>query len=104
VSCRHVLAFAGQSSLAACPARQRLAVGPGQLLNQHVLVLNRRTPATTVSDLVNIARKNRDEFTFASLGIGSMGHLSSVLFAEAAGIRMTHVPYKGFSKLGVSVA
>lgn len=64
-------------------------------VNQHVLLVNTTLAVRSVAELVALAKKEPDRFTYSSPGIGSMGHLSGALFAEAAGIRMTHVPYKG---------
>jgi tripartite-type tricarboxylate transporter receptor subunit TctC len=46
-----------------------------------------------VSDLVKKAKETN--VTYASGGAGSPGHLTTELFSSAAGIQMTHVPYKG---------
>lgn len=47
----------------------------------------------TVADLVKKA--GTSPVNYASGGAGSPGHLTTELFSNAAGIRMTHVPYKG---------
>ena len=36
-----------------------------------------------------------EKLTFSSSGVGGNNHLAGALFAEAAGIKITHVPYKG---------
>lgn len=41
------------------------------------------------------ARRDPEKLTYSSAGIGSGNHLSGALFAEAAGIALTHVPYMG---------
>jgi tripartite-type tricarboxylate transporter receptor subunit TctC len=47
----------------------------------------------TLQDLVAAGRKQ--PFTFSSAGSGSPGHLAAEVFTEAAGVKITHVPYKG---------
>lgn len=51
----------------------------------------------TLQDFVMAAKAKPDELRFASAGNGSMLHLATELFAKRAGIRITHVPYKGGS-------
>jgi tripartite-type tricarboxylate transporter receptor subunit TctC len=49
----------------------------------------------SVKDLVAYAKANPDKVTYASSGNGGSPHLSAEVFSSMAGIRMTHVPYKG---------
>ena len=49
----------------------------------------------TVADLVSRARETRGAFNFASTGPGSMPHIATVALARAAGMEMTHVPFRG---------
>lgn len=48
-----------------------------------------------VKDLVVAAKRGDGAVTFASPGAGTFNHLSALLLEQTAGIRMTHVPYKG---------
>jgi tripartite-type tricarboxylate transporter receptor subunit TctC len=59
------------------------------------VVVNAAVPAATVKQLIDYAKAQPNPLEYATAGIGSLGHLSSELFARAAGIRMTHIPYKG---------
>ena len=59
------------------------------------VVVNGAVPVTTLGQLIEYAKAQPNPLEYATAGIGSMGHLSSELFARAAGIRMTHIPYKG---------
>lgn len=59
------------------------------------VVVNEAVPANNLKDFIDYARKHPGEIEYASAGPGSFGHLSSELFARAAGIKMVHVPYKG---------
>lgn len=57
------------------------------------LVCNPKVGVKTVAELVKKAREGH--LSYASGGAGSPGHLTTELFSTAAGIQMTHVPYKG---------
>ena len=59
------------------------------------LVANPKQPYATAAELVAFARQNPDKVTYASSGQGTPQHLAAVLFEQLAGVRMTHVPYKG---------
>ena len=59
------------------------------------IVVHPSLPARTVKELVALARANPGKLNYASSGRGSIGHLSAELLGSVAGIRMTHVPYKG---------
>lgn len=60
-----------------------------------VLVVNPSLQATSVSQLIELARSRKGALNFAAPGVGSLGHLSGELFKSMAKIEMTHVPYKG---------
>jgi tripartite-type tricarboxylate transporter receptor subunit TctC len=62
---------------------------------QYVLAVNPKVPANTAAELMALAKKEPDKLTFSSSGVGGNNHLAGALFAEAAGIKLTHVPYKG---------
>lgn len=58
-----------------------------------VAVVPEALPVNDLRGFIDYAKKNPT--TYATAGIGSFGHLASELFASKAGIKMTHVPYKG---------
>jgi tripartite-type tricarboxylate transporter receptor subunit TctC len=58
-------------------------------------VVGPATTATNLKEYVAWARQNPDKASFGSAGIGSISHLASELFNQAAGIQLLHVPYKG---------
>ncbi|MFI5001399.1 MAG: Bug family tripartite tricarboxylate transporter substrate binding protein, partial [Reyranellales bacterium] len=62
---------------------------------QYVLAVNPKVPANNVAELVALAKKEPDKLTYSSSGVGGNNHLAGALFAEAAGIQIIHVPYKG---------
>lgn len=60
-----------------------------------VLVVDARLPIQTLADFVQYAKANPNSVNYGSTGNGGTFHLAGELFAQQAGIRMTHVPYKG---------
>lgn len=60
-----------------------------------VLVVNPSLPAKSVKELVEFARSRPGELNFGSPGTGSLSDLCAELFDVMAGVKMTHVPYKG---------
>ncbi|WP_121492773.1 tripartite tricarboxylate transporter substrate binding protein [Cupriavidus plantarum] len=60
-----------------------------------VLVTAPSTPAKNVAELIALARAKPGAITFASSGNGQSTHLAAELFDSMAGVKMTHVPYKG---------
>ena len=52
-------------------------------------------PVTDLKSWIAWARKQPGPLPYASAGVGSFGHLTSEMFAKAAGLKMTHVPYRG---------
>ncbi len=49
----------------------------------------------TPADLLNTARAKPDTITYGTSGVGSLPHLSTELFSDAAKIQLKHIPYKG---------
>ncbi|QET05240.1 tripartite tricarboxylate transporter substrate binding protein [Cupriavidus pauculus] len=60
-----------------------------------VLVVNPKVPATTLTQVVALAKTRPNEMTFASGGTGTTSQLAGELFQSTAHVSMTHVPYKG---------
>jgi tripartite-type tricarboxylate transporter receptor subunit TctC len=61
----------------------------------HVIIASNAFPVSNLADVVDLARKNPGKFNYASAGLGSYPHLDTLKFLKAAGIDMTHIPYKG---------
>jgi len=61
----------------------------------YVLVVNKDFPAKSVKELIAMAKAKPTVINYASSGNGSTQHLFAALFAQLAGIELTHVPYKG---------
>jgi tripartite-type tricarboxylate transporter receptor subunit TctC len=60
-----------------------------------VLVVHPAFPPKTVAELVAYAKERPGEVNFASSGNGSGQHLFMAQFASMAGVKLTHVPYRG---------
>ena len=61
----------------------------------NVLLVHNSVPANSLAELIAHAKANPDKLTFASQGNGSTGHMIGEQFKVAAGIALTHVPYRG---------
>jgi tripartite-type tricarboxylate transporter receptor subunit TctC len=53
---------------------------------------------------IDLAKKNPEKLNYGSSGAGGNNHFSGSLFAAAAGVKMTHVPYKGISMAATTLA
>jgi tripartite-type tricarboxylate transporter receptor subunit TctC len=60
-----------------------------------LLVVHPSMPVKTVTDLIAAAKAKPDALTFGSGGVGSSGQMAGELFKYLAGVKLTHVPYKG---------
>jgi tripartite-type tricarboxylate transporter receptor subunit TctC len=61
----------------------------------YLVVVNPSLPVKNIAELIAYAKANPGKLFYGSAGQGSSGHLIGELFKMAAGIDMTHVPYKG---------
>ncbi|HEY7237885.1 MAG TPA: tripartite tricarboxylate transporter substrate binding protein [Burkholderiales bacterium] len=61
----------------------------------HIVVASASFPPNTIAELIAAAKKEPGKINFASVGVGSYPHLDMERFMKAAGIELTHVPYKG---------
>jgi tripartite-type tricarboxylate transporter receptor subunit TctC len=60
-----------------------------------VLSVNAAGGAKTLQDFIAAGKNGAKPLTYSSSGLGSMGHLLTELFAQKAGLKVEHVPYKG---------
>jgi len=60
-----------------------------------LIVVHPSLPVKTTRELIALAKAKPGQLTFASSGAGSITQLATELFADMAGIKMIHVPYKG---------
>lgn len=92
-----------RAKLAFDPARAIVPVAmfarAPMLLGVHVSV-----PAKSVKELIELAKKTPGSLNYGSSGAGGNNHFSGALFAAAAGIKMTHVPYKGIAPAVAALA
>ena len=61
----------------------------------NVLVTPVDSPAKSLQDLIAMARTKPGELNYGSFGLGSSPHVDTEALSTAAGIRLTHIPYKG---------
>src|SRR3954464_5966271 len=61
----------------------------------HIVVASAALPASNIAELIALAKKEPGTLNFASVGLGSYPHLDMERFMKAAGVQLTHVPYKG---------
>jgi tripartite-type tricarboxylate transporter receptor subunit TctC len=61
----------------------------------NVLIASNSLPVKSVKDLIALARKRPGELLFSSGGNGTSHHMGAELFGLLAGVKMTHVPFKG---------
>lgn len=60
-----------------------------------VVLAHPSVPAKTIPELIGLAKQEPGKLNYASAGVGSGIHLGAELFAAMAGIKLTHIPYKG---------
>jgi tripartite-type tricarboxylate transporter receptor subunit TctC len=65
---------------------------------QDVLMVAPNSPFHSIKDIVDYAKARPGEVTYASLGVGSSGHLATTLLSEVTGITLQHVPYNSFGQ------
>src|ERR1700761_4865596 len=63
----------------------------------YVLVVNPSLGVKTVAELVALAKSKPGQLNYGTAGVGVSNHLCTELFDNKAGIKMTHVPYRGTS-------
>ncbi len=70
----------------------------------NVLVVPANAPYKTFGEFVSFAKANPMVLNYGSAGVGSNGHLAMEMLEAAAGIKLTHVPYKGMPQAVADVA
>ena len=60
-----------------------------------VIVASANSPYHTLADIVKESKAHPGSINFASAGNGTVGHLAAESFQKVAGIKLTHIPYKG---------
>jgi tripartite-type tricarboxylate transporter receptor subunit TctC len=64
----------------------------------NILVVGQQVPAKSLKELIDLAKAKPGALNYGSAGVGSASHLNGELFASAAGLKMVHVPFKGFAE------
>ena len=70
----------------------------------NMLLANSNIPVASLPELITYARARPGKVSYASAGIGLSGHVGTELFAQAAGIQLLHVPYRGSAPSGQAFA
>jgi tripartite-type tricarboxylate transporter receptor subunit TctC len=61
----------------------------------YVMVVNSALGVKTLEEFVTLARSRPGALNYGTAGVGAANHLVTELFASKAGIKMTHIPYRG---------
>ena len=69
-----------------------------------LLAIHPSVPAKSVKELIAVAKRTPGGLNYGSSGAGGNNHFSGALFASAAGIKMTHIPYKSIAPAVTAVA
>lgn len=67
--------------------------------NQMALIVKPDSPFKTVRDIVDAARGKTDGLTYAATAVGTITHLAAAALADAAKIKLNHVPFRGDGEL-----
>lgn len=91
------VAFAFNPSIYKLPYNSATAFAPVASLGTGpvVLAVTPSLPASSVKDLLALAKRKPGELFYASAGVGSFQHLASALFKLQSGVDIVHVPFKG---------
>ena len=108
----HALLGHTSSYPATAAVRAKLPFDPGRAIvpvamlarAPMLLAVHPSVPAKSVKELIAVAKRTPGGLNYGSSGSGGNNHFSGSLFAAAAGITMTHVPYKGISMATTALA
>ena len=79
------------------PYRPIEDINPISLVSEapYVFVTSAEHPAQTLQQMLELARKQGGSITYGTPGVGSGPHLTTELLAQRAGVKLTHVPFRG---------
>ena len=108
----HVLLGHTSSYPATAAVREKLPFDPARAIVPIAMIarapmmvaIHPSVPAKTVKELVALAKKDPGGLKYSSSGTGGNNHFSGALFASGAGIKLTHIPYKGISQAMTALA
>jgi len=81
------------------PATDFTFVGMLGVIANVLLVNPQAVPATSLAELIALAKKKPGEISYGSNGPGSLTHLTTAILAQQAGVDFLHVPYQGAAPL-----
>ena len=64
-------------------------------ISPQILSVHPSLPVKNVKELIALAKARPGQISFSSAGVGATSHMATAFLMNAAGIKMTHVPYKG---------
>jgi tripartite-type tricarboxylate transporter receptor subunit TctC len=70
----------------------------------NVLVVNPQLPVRTLKELIAYGKQNPAAMTFATQGVGNTGHITGLMINQSTGLKLAHVPYKGYPPMYLDVA
>jgi tripartite-type tricarboxylate transporter receptor subunit TctC len=73
-------------------------------IQPNLVVINASVPAKSIDEFIRLAKTRPGEFNYSSAGLGSNSFLAAELLNTLAGIKLTHVPYKGGGPAVAAVA
>lgn len=91
----HAINPAMMKSLSYDPVKDFTPISQTHLAPRVLVVNAQNVPATSVQELIELARQQPGKLTYGSPGNGSSGHLSGALFEHMTGTKLLHVPYRG---------
>jgi tripartite-type tricarboxylate transporter receptor subunit TctC len=99
----HAVGFGHIGTLVISPAIQKVPYDAykdfapiGMMVTlQNIIIVHPSVAAKNLPEFIALAKAKPGQLNYASSGIGSPGHLATALFESMAGIRMSHIPYKG---------
>ena len=108
----HVLLGHTSSYPATAAVREKLPFDPARAIVPVAMIarapmmvaIHPSVPAKTVKELIALAKKDPGGLKYSSSGAGGNNHFSGALFASAAGVKLTHIPYKGISQAMTALA
>ena len=108
----HVLLAHTSSYPATAAVRAKLPFDPGKAIipiatiakAPMMIAVHPSVPAKNVKELIALAKKNPGKLNYGSSGAGGNNHFSGALFASAADVKLTHIPYKGIAPAVTALA
>lgn len=68
-----------------------------------VVTASEKLGVKSIKDLIELAKKKPGALNYGSVGIGSSQHLAGEYFAQVAGVKLTHVPYRNIAQFGTDI-